>query len=97
MTRADVERIANLARLSFSPEEAAAMALQLDAILDYVALLNELDTQGVEPTAHAIPMSTPLREDRAFPGLSPSLALANAPQKEGTAFRVPKVIDGDEG
>jgi aspartyl-tRNA(Asn)/glutamyl-tRNA(Gln) amidotransferase subunit C len=94
--REEVERIATLARLSLDADEAERMTSQLDAILDYVALLGQLDTTGVEPTAHAVPLRTPLRPDRAVPGLAPELALANAPEREGSAFLVPKVIDGDE-
>jgi aspartyl-tRNA(Asn)/glutamyl-tRNA(Gln) amidotransferase subunit C len=94
--RAEVERIATLARLSLSADEADRMTGQLDAILEYVALLGRLDTTGVEPTAHAVPLPTPLRADHALPSLPPELAVANAPEREGTAFLVPKVIEGDE-
>ncbi len=98
MSREEVERIASLARLSLSEAEAERLALELDTILGYVETLGELDTGGVEPTSHVIPLATPLREDRAEPPLDPGLAVANAPEHEGTAFVVPKVIEGeDEG
>ena len=58
--------------------------------------LSQVDTTDVEPTAHAVPLPTPLREDRAAAPLDPELAVANAPQREGSAFVVPKVIEGDE-
>jgi aspartyl-tRNA(Asn)/glutamyl-tRNA(Gln) amidotransferase subunit C len=94
--RDEVDRIAALARLSLSPDEADRMTSQLDAILDYVALLGRLDTSGVEPTSHAVPLPTPLRPDRSRPSLPPDVAVANAPAREGSAFLVPKVIEGDE-
>ena len=97
ITRDEVERIADLARLSLSDAEAAVMTADLEAILDHVAELQAVDTRDVEPTSHAIPISAPLREDRAVPGLTPELAVANAPQADGTSFVVPKVIEGDEG
>ena len=96
ITREEVARIASLARLSLDDEESLRTTTQLDAILDYVALLSEVDTTGVEATSHALLLGTPLREDRAAPPLAPELAVANAPQREGSAFVVPLVIDGEE-
>lgn len=72
------------------------MARHLDRILDYVDALQELDTEGVEPTFHAIPVPTPLRADIALEPLDPELAVSNAPERSGTAFVVPKVIDSDD-
>ena len=98
ITRADVERIAALARLSLADEEADRMARELDTVLEHAQSLSRLDTSGIEPTSHAIPLATPLREDVAVPGIDPELAMANAPERVGTAFVVPKVIEGeDEG
>ncbi|MDJ0851113.1 MAG: Asp-tRNA(Asn)/Glu-tRNA(Gln) amidotransferase subunit GatC [Myxococcota bacterium] len=98
ISRAEVERIASLARLSLSDAEAERMASELDTILGYVETLGEVDTAGIEPTSHVIPLATPLREDRAVPPLDPEQAVANAPAHEGTAFVVPKVIEAeDEG
>ena len=94
---AEVHRVAKLARLSLSDGEAARLAGELDHILEYVETLRELDTAGIEPTAHAIPMDTPLRADRAEPGIDPELAIANSPEAIGSAFVVPKVIEGEEG
>jgi aspartyl-tRNA(Asn)/glutamyl-tRNA(Gln) amidotransferase subunit C len=92
----EVERIAALARLDLAPGEATRAAAELEAILGYVESLQALDTTGVEPTTHAIPLATPLREDRAAPALDPERALANAPERDGFAFVVPKVLDEDE-
>ena len=96
ITREDVERTAELARLSLSDAEIEAMTQDLDRILDHVDQLQALDTDGIEPTAHAIPLATPLREDEAQPGIDPELTLANAPLSEASAFVVPKVIEGEE-
>jgi len=92
----EVEHIAHLARLELSPTERDAMARDLDGILDYVADLQALDTTGIEPTSHPIPVPTPLRADVAVAPIDPELAVANAPQRAGTAFVVPKVIDADD-
>jgi aspartyl-tRNA(Asn)/glutamyl-tRNA(Gln) amidotransferase subunit C len=91
----EVRRIARLARLRLSAEEEAAFAGQLSAILDHVAQLGELDVSGVEPMTHALAAGegVALREDAPLPCLPPAAALANAPAREGTCFKVPKVIE----
>ncbi|MCZ6464050.1 MAG: Asp-tRNA(Asn)/Glu-tRNA(Gln) amidotransferase subunit GatC [Proteobacteria bacterium] len=94
--RDEVEAIAELARLTLEPDEAERMTRDLDQILDYVAALQELDTSGIEPTSHAILLATPVRADQAMPGIDPETALANAPERAGSSFVVPKVIAGDE-
>ena len=93
ITRQQVEYIAELSRLSLSETEVLAMERDLERILDYVASLQELDTEGVEPTAHVVVLDTPTRPDRAAPAMDPELAVANAPERAGTAFVVPRVID----
>ena len=94
--RPEIERIAELARLDLPDAAAERMTAEIEAILGYVAKLEALDTSGVEPTTHAVPLATPLREDRAVAALDPERALANAPERDGTAFVVPKVLDEDE-
>ncbi len=96
ITREEVERIADLARLTLSAEEAQALTHDLDTMLEYVQALDGLDTQNVEPTAHPLPVATALRPDRARPSLAPEEAVGNAPEREGSAFTVPKVIEGVE-
>jgi len=96
ISREQVDRIAHLARLSVEGGEAEAMERDLERILEYVDALQELDTEGVEPTAHAVSLATPVRPDAPAPPMDPALVLANAPQAAGTAFLVPKVID-EEG
>ena len=98
ITREEVLRIAHLARLRLSDEEAGAMTDHLENLLGYVAQLDEVDMEGVEPTSHVIPMATPLRADDPDGTLDPEDAVANAPARDGTAFAVPKVLEGeDEG
>jgi len=94
--RGEVERIADLARLELAPDEAERMTAELEAILAYVESLRGLETDAVEPTYHAIPLATPLRDDRAGSVLPPERAVGNAPERDGFAFVVPKVLDEDE-
>ena len=89
----DVEHVARLARLALSDDEKERMRQQLDRILGYIAKLNELDTEGVEPTSHAIKMVNVMREDEVRPSLSPEAMLANAPERAGEFFRVPRIIE----
>ncbi len=96
ISREEVLRIADLARLSLTEEEAGLLRGQLAEILDYVEQLSGLDLEGVEPTAHAIPVRMALREDRPRPSLPAEVALANAPEHDEAAFVVPKVIEGEE-
>jgi len=96
ISREQVTRVAALAKLKLSDAETDQMTHDLGQMLDYVATLEELDTAGIEPTAHAIPLATPLRPDVAVPGIDPALAVENAPEREGFAFVVPKVIDGED-
>jgi aspartyl-tRNA(Asn)/glutamyl-tRNA(Gln) amidotransferase subunit C len=95
ITREQVEHTAGLARLRLEAGEAEAMTRSLEAILDYAALLDGIDTEGVEPTAHAIPLATPFRDDEARDTVAPERAVAGAPAHEGTAFSVPKVLDSE--
>jgi aspartyl-tRNA(Asn)/glutamyl-tRNA(Gln) amidotransferase subunit C len=95
ISRDEVGRVAHLARLRLTEDEADAMTEALEAILGYVAQLEGVDTEGVPPTAHVIPLATPLREDEPGEVLSPELAVANAPAPRGTAFTVPRVLDDE--
>ncbi len=93
MTLAEVEHVARLARLELSEAEKERMRSQLDAILTYIDKLRELDTRDVEPTSHAIPMVNVMREDEVRPCLPTEEMLANAPEREGDFFRVPRIIE----
>ena len=94
ITRSEVEHVAKLACLALEGDECERMAHDLDEILGYVEALRGLDTEGIEPTAHAIPLATPLREDRPEPAMEAELAVACAPARGGTAFSVPKFVEG---
>lgn len=88
-----VEHVARLARLALSREEKEKMRAQLDAILTYIDKLNQLDTSQTEPTSHVIPMTNVFREDKIHPSLSQEQALANAPDRQGALFRVPRILE----
>ena len=93
ITRAEVEHVARLARLELTEEEKDTFTGQMDAILAYVEKLNELDTTGIVPTAHAVPMENAFRADEIRPSIGVENALANAPGRMEDFFRVPKVIE----
>ena len=93
ITLKEVEHVARLVRLDLSEPEKERMRSQLDAILTYIDKLRQLDTGGVEPTSHAIPMVNVMREDEVRPGLGTEEMLANAPEREGDFFRVPRIIE----
>jgi aspartyl-tRNA(Asn)/glutamyl-tRNA(Gln) amidotransferase subunit C len=89
----DVEHIAHLARLRLAAEEMAKFGAQLNSILSYVEKLNELDTTGVEPTSHVLALSDVMREDKVRASLSKDEALGNAPDRNDSFYRVPKIIE----
>jgi aspartyl-tRNA(Asn)/glutamyl-tRNA(Gln) amidotransferase subunit C len=93
ITRAELERVAFLARISLSDEEADRLEREFDSFLGYIDTLQEIDTTGVVPTAHPISLPTPTRPDRAAVAMDAELAVANAPEAAASAFLVPKVID----
>lgn len=91
----EVRRVAALARLKLSAEEELLFAGQLSAILDHVRELEALDVSGVPPMTHALAEgeAVALRPDVLVAGLAPEEALANAPAREGTCFKVPRIIE----
>ena len=89
----EIRKVAALARLEFSPEEEELLARQLAKILQYVEKLNELDTTGAEPLAHAVDIVNGFREHRAASHPSADLLLSNAPAREKNFFKVPKIIE----
>ncbi len=92
ITREEVQRVAGLARLELTEVEVERMTNQLDAILSYVAKLDELDTTGVALTTHTQNVVNAFREDVAKDSLPRESALANAPEQNGESFIVPRVI-----
>lgn len=93
VTKEDVEKVAVLARLSFSEEEKEQLTAQLNRILEYMEQLNRLDTEEVEPTSHVLPIKNVFREDVVVPPLPRDALLANAPRRSMGYFRVPRVIE----
>lgn len=90
---AQVRKVAKLARLELSDKEVEEFAGQLSAILDYVERMNQLDTEGIEPLAHCLPINNVFREDIVKESLGTEKTLANAPQKDGAFFKVPKILE----
>ncbi len=89
ISKDDVVHVARLARLELTDEELDRFAGQLDAILEAVGKVSELDLSGVEPTLHPLELSNVWAEDEPKPSLPVEDALANAPEVEDDAFRVP--------
>lgn len=92
LTATEVRKIADLARLELSNDELTRYSSQLSQILHYVEKLNGLDLDAIQPTAHAVFVPTPLREDETKPFLGHQEALSVAPDREENFFRVPKVF-----
>lgn len=92
LSRRDVEHVAHLARLGLTEEELARLEGQLNHIVDQYAVLAQLDTEHIPPTAQTIEVENILREDVARPGLTAKEALANAPARSGDYFIVPPIL-----
>jgi len=88
-----VEHVAHLARIDLEDKELEKMSVQLHDILRFIDKLSKVDVSQVEPTSHILPIKNVLRDDVSGVSLSNDQALANAPQKEGNFFVVPKVIE----
>ena len=93
ISRDYVVHVARLARLALSAAELEKMREQLNAILGYIDKLKELDITNVEPTSHAVLLVNVMREDEVVPGLPQDEMLANAPDRAGALFRVPRIIE----
>ncbi len=93
LTLAEVEHVAELAKLGLTEEEKERMAEQLSAILEYAEMLQELDTEAIPPTAQVIELRNVMRPDKAAPSFPPEDILANAPQAEGSLFKVRAILE----
>ena len=93
MTKEEVIEVAHLARLAITDEEAEHFADQLEAITNAMELLNELDTENVEPTTHVLQMVNVLREDKSVPGLDRDLVLKNVKEHEAGQVKVPTILE----
>ncbi|MEZ5276803.1 MAG: Asp-tRNA(Asn)/Glu-tRNA(Gln) amidotransferase subunit GatC [Opitutaceae bacterium] len=89
----DIDYVANLARIALSAEEKRLFSGQLEEVLTYIEKLNTVEIDGVEPTAHAIPVTNVWRDDEVRSALSPEEALRNAPAAREGMFVVPKVVE----
>jgi len=87
-----VRHIGVLSRIELSDQQVQTFARQLGRIVEYFDKLNELDTDNVEPMAHALETHNVLADDVPHESLTPDQALANAPARDGDFFRVPKVL-----
>ena len=93
ISREEVEHVARLARLALTAEELERMRVQLNAILVHIDALRAVDTEGVEPTSHAVPVVNVMREDEPRACFPRDAMLANAPARSGEFFRVPRIIE----
>ena len=92
ITADDIRKVAELARLQVSESETDSLAKDLQSIIGYVDVLNEVDTTNVEPMVHAVELQNVLRPDVIVPSLPREAALANAPKTDGECFLVPAII-----
>jgi aspartyl-tRNA(Asn)/glutamyl-tRNA(Gln) amidotransferase subunit C len=97
LTRQEVLKVGTLSRIHLSDGEVERFSSQLSAILNYVDKLGQLDTRGVEPLTHALPLQNVLRPDEPRPSFTPEQALSGAPESAGDFFRVPRVLDEEAG
>ena len=93
IARQEVEHVAVLARLALNETELDQITGQMNQILSYVEKLNELDTENIIPTAHAVPVENAFREDVVRPSIGGTKALSNAPEAADNCFRVPQIIE----
>ena len=93
VTKKDVEYVAQLSKLNFEEKEMEKLTGQLNGILEYVNQLNEIDTEGVAMTAHAVPMHNVFREDIAIESMDIEKVLQNAPDRYRNCFKVPKIVE----
>ncbi len=93
LTRDEVMRIAQLARIKLTEEEVTSLASQLSNILGHIAAMQEVDTSGVPISASILPVTNVMREDAAEPSLPIDEALANTPEREDNFARVKAVLE----
>lgn len=93
LSEEEVRRVARLARLELDDDEVALFARQLGAILEAFRRLQEVDTEGVDPTFYPLPLQNVLREDEVRPSMPREKVLANAPEREGDYFKVPRIVE----
>lgn len=93
ITEEQVKELAHVARIQLSDEEVNTFAKQLDELLQYVQVINEVNTDDVEPLTHALPIQNAFREDEVESSLSIDLVVKNAPDHQDGQFKVPSVLE----
>lgn len=93
LNRKDIEHVALLSRLELSEAEIGKYTEQLDAILEYIDVLNQVDTSDVKPMAHVLDIRNVMRPDIVAPSLPREEALQNAPEPENGFFKVPRIVE----
>ncbi|WP_428940195.1 Asp-tRNA(Asn)/Glu-tRNA(Gln) amidotransferase subunit GatC [Fontivita pretiosa] len=96
ITLDELRHVARLARLELSDQQLHRFTEQIEAILEYVAKIGQVDVSGIEPMAHAVRLVNVFRDDQPQPALPIEKVLQNAPETDGPFFKVPKVIGGEE-
>jgi aspartyl-tRNA(Asn)/glutamyl-tRNA(Gln) amidotransferase subunit C len=96
LTDAEVEHVAELARLGLTSEEVGVLRDQLSTILDHIAALNEVDTAAIPPTAQVLDLTNVMRDDDVRPSLPRHAVLANAPRERDGFFEVDAVLTGGD-
>ena len=96
ITKETIEYVAHLGRLELEPQEIELYTQQIDNILQYMDALNSLNTDGIEPTSHAVPVDCVLREDGVKDSFVVDDSLKNAPERIGSFFKVPPSIEVEE-
>lgn len=94
LCRDDIIHVARLARLALTDAEIDRMERHLNNLLKQIDTLQELETEGVEPTAHSFPVYNVFRDDLSNPSLTPDQVLANAPESANGLFIVPRIVEG---
>ena len=93
ITKEQIQWIAHLSRLELKPDELALAATQLTSILDYINQLQQINTDNIEPLAHALDVSNVFREDDLKESLAVDEALANAPNRQGNFYGIPAILE----
>jgi aspartyl-tRNA(Asn)/glutamyl-tRNA(Gln) amidotransferase subunit C len=97
LDESQIRKVAKLSRLELTEAEVEEFAGQISSILDYVEKMNELNTEGIEPLAHCLPIANVFRHDEIKESLETQRVLTNAPESENEFFKVPKILEDTGG
>lgn len=93
ISKKDIEHVADLARINITDDEKVALEKELSSIIDFADKLSELDTNGIEPAAHAIHIQNVFRKDEVVPSYKREELIENAPEKQAGCFAVPRIVE----